>query len=158
MADIFRVWGFGLVCWSPWKEAYTCWSCKFTILVAFHLFEFWIVQVNWFARLTKLEVTMVSQLSCAHFTRIVRSSSGLFMNMELQATLVTLHPKGVQSFPWKQLYVGCNSHAQVCQPLTACLHFIPINWFLGRPGRWLHIRFSLLLGLWISCHDPLKIL
>lgn len=132
MADIFRVWGFDLVCWIPWKEAYTCWSCKFTILVAFHLFEFWIVQVNWFARLTKLDVTMVSQLSCAHFTGIVRSSSGLFMNLELQATLVTLHLKGVQSFPWNNfMSVVIVMHRFVSPWLHACILFLSTGFWEG---------------------------
>ena len=72
--------------------------------MAFYLFEFSRVQVDLFAGLTTLGDAMVSQLSCAHFARMVRSSSELFMNSlfmkkVLKATLVTLHLKGVQGFP-----------------------------------------------------------
>ena len=45
---------------------------------------------------------MVSQLSCAHFTRMVRSSSELFMNKVLKATLVTAS-KGSPGFSLKTI-------------------------------------------------------
>ena len=71
------------------------------ILVAFNLFEFWIVWANWFAKLTKSGVAMVSQLSCVRFTRSARSSSKLFMNMELKATLVDFVSKESPEFSLK---------------------------------------------------------
>ena len=85
--------GFDLVCWSLWEEFDSCWSSKFMILVASRLFEFWIVRPNRFAKLTKSGVAMVSQLSWARFTRIVRSSPGPLLNMELKTTLVDSAPK-----------------------------------------------------------------